>query len=295
MNLAKYQKNIFSQNGEDGVIEEILNRLGKNSDKSSCEFGAWDGIHLSNCYNLILSKSFKGLFIEGDKKKFIDLKKNLETKNTILVNKYVTFEGQNSLDRILEANNFNIDFDLLSIDIDGNDYHIFESLKKFKPKIIVIEFNPTIPNDVEFIQEKNDKINQGSSALSILKLAKKKNYSLICATHCNLFFVEETFKKIIIGDNFFSINDFVDDAKHKNYIFYGFDGTIFTSKKIALPKHNNLSPKINQIPKIFRVYPDNFGILKKIFYMFYLFYLNPIKYISNPKKYISIQKKHFLK
>jgi len=295
MSLEKYKKNIFSQNGEDGIIEEILNRLGEKSDKNSCEFGAWDGIHLSNCYNLILSKSFKGLFIEGDKKKFIDLKKNLETKNTILVNKYVTFEGQNSLDRILEANNFNIDFDLLSIDIDGNDYHIFESLKKFKPKIIVIEFNPTIPNDVEFIQEKNDKINQGSSALSILKLAKKKNYSLICATHCNLFFVEETFKKIIIGDNFFSINDFVDDAKHKNYIFYGFDGTIFTSKKIALPKHNNLSPKINQIPKIFRVYPDNFGILKKIFYMFYLFYLNPIKYISNPKKYISIQKKHFLK
>ena len=295
MSLEKYKKNIFSQNGEDGIIEEILNRLGEKSDKNSCEFGAWDGIHLSNCYNLILSKSFKGLFIEGDKKKFIDLKKNLETKNTILVNKYVTFEGQNSLDRILEANNFNIDSDLLSIDIDGNDYHIFESLKKFKPKIIVIEFNPTIPNDVEFIQEKNDKINQGSSALSILKLAKKKNYSLICATHCNLFFVEETFKKIIIGDNFFSINDFVDDAKHKNYIFYGFDGTIFTSKKIALPKHNNLSPKINQIPKIFRVYPDNFGILKKIFYMFYLFYLNPIKYISNPKKYISIQKKHFLK
>ena len=288
MNLVKYQKNIFSQNGEDGVIEEILNRLGKNSDKSSCEFGAWDGIHLSNCYNLILSKSFKGLFIEGDKKKFIDLKKNLETKNTILVNKYVTCEGPNSLDNILESNNFNIDFDFLSIDIDGNDYHIFESLIKFKPKIIVIEFNPTIPNDVEFIQEKNDKINQGSSALSILKLAKKKGYNLICATHCNLFFVEETFKQVIIGNNFFSINDFVDDTKHKNYIFYGFDGTIFTSKKIALPKHNNLSPKINQIPKIFRGIPSEFSVLKKIFFACYLFYHNPIKYLSNPKKYLKL-------
>ena len=195
MDLQKFKKDIFSQNGEDGIIEEILNRLGKNSDKSCCEFGAWDGIFLSNCYNLILNKSFKGLLIEGNEKRFIVLKKNLEKKNVILVNKYVAFEGPNSLDNILESNNFNIGFDFLSIDIDGNDYHIFESLKKFRPKIIVIEFNPTIPNDVEFVQEKNNKINQGSSALSMLKLAQKKNYSLICATYANLFFVEETFKK----------------------------------------------------------------------------------------------------
>lgn len=288
MSLLKYKKNNFSQNGEDGIIEEIINRLGKNSDKSFCEFGAWDGIYLSNCYNLLLNASFKGLLIEGNKNKFIDLKKNLEKKNTILVNKYVDYEGANLLDNILESNNFKIDFDILSIDIDGNDYHVFESLNKFRPKIIIIEFNPTIPNDVEFIQVKNNKINQGSSALSILNLAKKKGYSLICATHCNLFFVEKGFKEIIIGDNFFSINDFVDDEKYKNYIFYGFDGTIFTSKKIALPKHNNLSLKINQIPRIFRGLPSEFGTLKKIFFASYLFYHNPIKYLSNIKKYLKL-------
>ena len=80
MSLLKYKKNNFSQNGEDGIIEEIINRLGKNSDKSFCEFGAWDGIYLSNCYNLLLNASFKGLLIEGNKNKFIDLKKNLEKK-----------------------------------------------------------------------------------------------------------------------------------------------------------------------------------------------------------------------
>ena len=237
MSFKKFKRNVHSQNGEDGIIEEILNRLSKHLDKSCCEFGAWDGIHLSNCYNLINNKSFKGLFIEGDKKKFIDLQNNLEKTNSFGINKYVDFEGSNSLDNILEANNFNINFDLLSIDIDGNDYHVFDSLKKFRPKIIVIEFNPTIPNEVEFIQEKNNKINQGSSALSLIKLAQKKNYHLVTTTLCNLIFVEEKFRLIVIGDNFFSINDLNDDSEFKNYIFHGYDGTIFTSKKVFLNWH----------------------------------------------------------
>ena len=68
MEFEKFKKNIYSQNGEDGIIEEILKRLAKSLDKNFCEFGAWDGIHLSNCYNLIQSQSYKGLFIEGNKK-----------------------------------------------------------------------------------------------------------------------------------------------------------------------------------------------------------------------------------
>ena len=54
---------------------------------------------------------------------------------------------------MLEENNFIINFDFLSIDVDGCDYYLFESLTKYKPKLICIEYNPTIPNDVEFIQE----------------------------------------------------------------------------------------------------------------------------------------------
>ena len=107
--FSTFAKNIYSQNGEDGIIEELLKRLNIQGGWA-CEFGAWDGIFLSNCYNLILNKSFKGLLIEGNEKRFIVLKKNLEKKNVILVNKYVAFEGPNSVDNILESNNFNIDF-----------------------------------------------------------------------------------------------------------------------------------------------------------------------------------------
>ena len=204
VNLDSFKKNLFSQNGEDGILEEIINRLNKYSDKSCCEFGAWDGKHLSNVYNLISNKSFKGLLIESNLKRFKKLS-SINNKNIIPLNKLVSFEGKNKLDNILLENNFNKDFDILSIDIDGNDYYIFESMIEFLPKVIVIEFNPTIPNHIEFIQKKDFKINEGSSARSLFNLAKKKNYNLVATTACNLIFVHNRFKKLIT-DNHYDIN-----------------------------------------------------------------------------------------
>ncbi len=172
--FQKFKKNIYSQNGEDWIIEEILNRLDDKLDKTCCECGAWDGINLSNCYNLIKNKNYSALLIEADKKKYKELCKNIPDNKIIKLNKFVDFEGSNSLDNLLEENNFNINFDFLSIDVDGCDYYLFESLTKYKPKLICIEYNPTIPNDIEFIQKKNFTVTQGCSALSLVNLAKKK-------------------------------------------------------------------------------------------------------------------------
>ena len=67
----RYAKDVHSQNGEDGIVEELLKRLNINSGWV-CEFGAWDGIHLSNTFNLV-QKGFNAVFIEGDPVKFKDL------------------------------------------------------------------------------------------------------------------------------------------------------------------------------------------------------------------------------
>jgi hypothetical protein len=56
----KFAKDIYSQNGEDGIIEEILNKLEINNGYV-CEFGAWDGVHLSNTFNLV-TKGFNAVF-----------------------------------------------------------------------------------------------------------------------------------------------------------------------------------------------------------------------------------------
>ena len=73
-NLKDYSFNKFSQNGEDGIIQEILKRLNlNNSEEKWCvEFGAWDGIYLSNTFNLVLN-DWNAVYIEGDKSKYIDL------------------------------------------------------------------------------------------------------------------------------------------------------------------------------------------------------------------------------
>lgn len=74
-NFQIYNKNIFSEFGEDGIIEEILKRLHSVSDKQCCEFGAWDGKFSSNTCNLITRHNYKAILIEADKKKFKELQK----------------------------------------------------------------------------------------------------------------------------------------------------------------------------------------------------------------------------
>ena len=265
-NLKDYKNNVYSQHGEDGIIEEILKRLSQNNDFQYCEFGAWDGIHLSNTCALIKKNDCKALLIEPNKKKYNELCKNFPSNKIIKLNNFVEVKGKNSLDNLLKENEFNVNFDFLSIDVDSIDYYIFESLKIYKPKVICIEFNPTIPNEVYFVQKNNASINQGSSAKALIELASKKKYFAVCSTKTNLFFVHEDFKKNVIGDVELSIDDLINDKNVKNFIFYGYDGSIFTSKQIRLPWHNFFVKDINQLNKYLRKYPRNYNFFEKVLF-----------------------------
>jgi hypothetical protein len=272
--FLKFKKKKYSQFGEDGIIEEVFKRLEKKLDCTCVEFGAGDGINMSNTYNLIKNKNYKALLIEGNKKIFKELSKNINDKKIIKINKFVEFAGKNKLDNILKKYNFPKNFDFLSIDIDGNDYHIFEGLKIYKPKLVCIEFNPSIPNEIDFVQKKNININQGSSALSLIKLAKKKKYSPIAATEANLFFIKNSLKKYVIKNNKnYKIDDLINN-KNKNFIFVAYDGSIITSKKIVLPFHKILIKEINLLPKFLKQYPANYNIFKKIILLFFCLYYN---------------------
>lgn len=220
MSLKAFEKNIQSQFGEDGVIEEIFNRIG-TINKMCVEFGAWDGIHLSNAWNLWHNKEWKALLIEGDKEKHELLVSNTkEFSNVHPYLAYVAPDGENSLDSILKKVNFPIDLDMLSIDIDGDDYYIFESLVKYRPRLLLVEYNPTIPPTYDLLQVKGEYF--GSSALSLLKLAHKKQYKLVHMTDTNMFFVSENdFSKLNIEEpvleNIFKYN-------HLVYIVSSYDG-----------------------------------------------------------------------
>jgi hypothetical protein len=149
-----------------------------------------------------------------------------EYDSAVLINSFVALSGENSLDSIFERYSLPSDFDFLSIDIDGLDFHVWRSLVSFKPMVVCIEFNPVIPNDVLFVQDPDFAINQGSSLLAIVDLARDKGYELVATTRINAFFVLKEFFDV------FQIDDNSVEAmflpQMDGRIFHGYDSTIYT-------------------------------------------------------------------
>ena len=177
--LDFYYKNIYSQHGEDGILAEIIKRLGIDSGWV-VEFGAWDGKKFSNTFNLV-TQGFQAVYIEGDQEKYNELKKTAdEYKNIHPIKTYIEESGVNSLDNVLENTKCPKDFDVLSIDIDSNDYQIWQCFKNYNPKIVVIEVNSSVALNVEAIYSKETR-RVGTSFSSMLKLGNEKGY--ICVLH----------------------------------------------------------------------------------------------------------------
>lgn len=255
--LHSYKKNVTSQNGEDGILEKIFEII--KGDKCCVEFGAWDGKILSNTWNLITNKGWSGVFIEADKKRFRNLLRTYkDNERVVCLNKFVEFSGINSIDNILSKTTLSKSFDLLSIDIDGNDYHIWDSMKILKPKVVIIEFNPSIPNDLEFIQPKNMKVNQGSSLLSLTTLGKRKNYELVAVTEVNAIFVNKQYFKLF-GIESNSLSSMHVDKKYYTRIFQLYDGTLVLNGCSSLIWHGITikQKKIQVLPLFLRINPPN--------------------------------------
>lgn len=272
---AKYARNEYSQFGEDGILESILEKI-QTRDCWCVEFGAWDGIHLSNTFNLIKNAGYRSLLIEADKNKFKVLQRNMARYDAILVNKFVTLDGEDSLDNILGITNIPLNFDFLSIDIDGNDYWIFKSLERYRPKVICIEYNPTIPNEVEYIQQPDFSINRGASALSICKLAKEKSYELVATTRCNLIFVDKClFHLFSIDDN--RLTTLRDDSDSRVFTYSGYDGTIMYSAPVYLMWHDIRlgSDKIQGLPRVLRRFPPNFNFAQRVLFIAFRILIEP--------------------
>ena len=136
----QHGKNIYSQYGEDGIIEEICFKLGIQV-KIALEFGAWNGHHLSNTFALN-EKVNNLILIEGDKNKYQDLLETAKKHPSIVpIFAFVEPVGDTSVDKICENLKIN-HIDLFSVDIDSNDLAIVENLK-LRPTLIIVEFNPT--------------------------------------------------------------------------------------------------------------------------------------------------------
>lgn len=186
--LQKYRSNVYSQNGEDGVIAEILRRL-NISHGWTCEVGAWDGRYGSNCYALV-KKGWPCVMIEVDEQRHKHLCRLAERlgRGTIVpvCAQVEHHEGPSSLDSILARTAIPDDFALLSIDIDSWDYYIWEGFHR-RPAIVVIEIDSsTLPGE-EYTHSGGSRL---TSFSAMLRLGYRKGYRLVCHTG-NMIFVRD--------------------------------------------------------------------------------------------------------
>lgn len=122
-------KNIYSQNGEDGVIEKIFEYIG-TTNKFFVEFGVGDGTECNT--RLLREKGWHGLWMDG-----------VYSSNHQIKTEIITAENINSL---FSTYNVPYEFDLLSIDIDGNDYWVYKAISpRYSPRVIVVEYNASYP------------------------------------------------------------------------------------------------------------------------------------------------------
>ncbi|HEY4325644.1 MAG TPA: hypothetical protein VGN20_16735 [Mucilaginibacter sp.] len=202
--LNKHEYQVFSQNGEDGIIQEIFNRIG-HTNKYFIEFGVENGLEC-NSTNL-LYKGWSGLWIEGSsefsKQISARFKDFIDNGHLKIQNEFINAENIQSL---FDNANVPIEPDLLSIDIDYNDYYVWKAITKYKPRVVIIEYNSIFRPDTHFVVNYNanrmwDRTSYfGASLLALEQLGNEKGYCLAgCVfTGNNAFFV----RKDLVGDLF---------------------------------------------------------------------------------------------
>jgi hypothetical protein len=195
--LERFGYKVYSQNDEDGIIAEIIRRIGTRN-RTFFEFGVEDGIECNT--HLLLHAGWKGAWAEA----------NRDHANAIRARfKPAIASGQLRLvERLMSSDNINQtfrdlalpdDLDLLSIDVDFNDYWLLKALEVARPRVVVIEYNGKFPPPLRRVvaydpnRAWDGTDYHGCSLQSLADLAATKGYNLVGCnlTGANAFFVQE--------------------------------------------------------------------------------------------------------
>lgn len=199
-NIHDAEFKVFSQFGEDGILQYLIGETGITREEAAfVEFGVQDYME-SNTRFLLMNNQWRGLIIDGSKE-YMDAVRARDLywrHNLTAVAAWI--DGDN-INQLIEEAGFSGDIGILSIDIDGNDYWIWEKIEVVRPVIVVIEWNSvfgpdypiSVPYDPDFRREKAHYSNLfwGASISAMTHLAEQKGYSLVGSNTAgnNLFFV----------------------------------------------------------------------------------------------------------
>lgn len=203
--LNRFEFKIFSQGGEDGMIEEIFKRISETN-KTFVEFGIGDGTENNSLY--LFLKNWSGFWLDGNLTSINKIKSQygflLESGKLQTQHRFITAENIESSFKELGVPK---EFDFLSIDIDGNDYWVWQAIVNYHPRVVAIEYNGNFGPEIKWVMKyRPDHIWRGNSYFgaslkSLELLGAAKGYKLVGCSFAgtNAFFVRED----LIGNNFF--------------------------------------------------------------------------------------------
>ncbi|MBL8688737.1 MAG: FkbM family methyltransferase [Rhodospirillaceae bacterium] len=202
--LLRHGRKVYSQGDEDGLIAEIFRRIGEGG-RRFIEIGSGDG--LENNTTCLLLSGWSGVWVdampnhvEAAGKSFAD---QIEARQLVLHQARVNRE---TIDDLLAQLWQGPDPDLLSLDIDGNDYHVLAAITRFRPRVMVLEYNGKFPPPMSWVMKYNPAHGWdgsdyfGASLAALTRLAETRGYRLVgCSIMgTNAFFVRDD----LVGDHF---------------------------------------------------------------------------------------------
>lgn len=214
--LKDVEFSVFSQFGDDGIIQWLIQNL-DIPNKTFIEFGVGDYSE-SNTRFLMMNDNWSGFVMDGCKNNMLKLKAEYYYWKHDLNSKAI-FINKNIINELIASQNFHKDVGLLHIDLDGNDYYIWDAINIIEPIIVIIEYNSifgvdraisTIYDD-NFVRSKAHYSNLlfGSSIKSLYQLSISKGYSFIGCNNAgnNAYFVRndkinDVIKPVTLADGY---------------------------------------------------------------------------------------------
>lgn len=223
--LKDYEFKIFSQWGEDGILQHLVREI-PIAHKTFIEFGVED-FSESNCRFLMMKDNWRGFVIDGSDENITRLKQSPYYWKHDLTGK-CAFITRSNIDSLLRESGFDSDLGILSVDIDGVDYWVFEAIDNFRPRILILEYNAvfgsdrpiTVPYSDDFVRTDRHHTNLycGASLPALAHLAGLKGYALVGTNSA--------------GNNaFFVRNDLVSDRVPATTVEQAFQPSIFRESR----------------------------------------------------------------
>jgi SAM-dependent methyltransferase len=187
--LRHHARNVYSQTGEDGLIAAVFEKIG-TANRWAFECGAGDGTLCCNTRALV-EHGWTTVLVEADPEVYARLESSCAewTGGTVFCRQATALsEGDTSLEALLRDAGAPAELDLLVLDVDGQEWHLWNSLLHYRPRVVLVEYDPSAP--AEFVPTRGGEGQAGRDA--ILRLAAAKGYEVLGLTPYNVLCVRKT-------------------------------------------------------------------------------------------------------